>query len=193
MKKVLVIAVSLTVIAGALFYAFYVRNGASTNTADVQKETQQQANQGPQETAVESEEPSDTSRQVAPGFTLPGINGGQISLSDYKGKPVVLDFWASWCPNCRRDMPVMNSLYEKYDGQVEVIAINMQEPENVAKKFFNGEGFSFRGALDATGNVTRDYGVGYTNTHVLIDKDGNIIDKFLGDITEDHFKQLLDI
>lgn len=52
---------------------------------------------------------------LAPDFTLQKLGGGTISLSEFKGKkPVVVDFWASWCPNCRRDMPKLNGFYEKY-------------------------------------------------------------------------------
>src|SRR3989338_759969 len=71
------------------------------------------------------------SNQLAPDFSLESLSGGTISLADYRGKkPVVLDFWASWCPNCRRDMPNLNRYYDKYKDRVEVIGINLHENKN---------------------------------------------------------------
>lgn len=61
-------------------------------------------------------------KQLSPDFTLQKLGGGTFSLSEFRGKkPVVVDFWASWCPNCRRDMPNLNRFYEKYKDKIEVI------------------------------------------------------------------------
>src|SRR3989344_5947997 len=70
----------------------------------------------------------ESAKQVAPDFSLDKLGGGTITLAEYKGrKPVVLDFWTTWCPNCKRDMPHLNALYEKYKDKVEVIGIDLQE------------------------------------------------------------------
>jgi len=64
---------------------------------------------------------------LAPDFSLTLLNGNTITLSEYRGqKPVILDFFTTWCPNCRRDMPRLNRWYGKYKDQVEVIGINLQ-------------------------------------------------------------------
>ena len=134
----------------------------------------------------------ETNRKFPPNFTLKDLEGNKISLADYRGKKaVVIDFWASWCPNCRRDMPVMQRLYEKYGDQVEVIAVNLQESSRTVEKFVNSEGFTFLILLDPAGSASRAYGVNYTNFHVLIDKDGYLLKTVPGDISESDFRSLI--
>ena len=133
--------------------------------------------------AASASEQSD--KQLAPDFSLDKLGGGTITLAEYKGrKPVVLDFWATWCPNCRRDMPHLNTLYEKYKDQVEVIGIDLQENPSVVQKFITEKGITFPIAFDANGEAGRAYGVRYTNFHVLIDIDGNVVKSIPGDISE---------
>lgn len=131
--------------------------------------------------------------QQAPGFELETLEGDRISLAEYKGvKPVILDFWASWCPNCRRDMPKLQKLYEKYGDQVEVIAINLQESESKARGFVEAQGFTYPIAMDPSSKAARAYQIQYTNSHYLIDKEGNLVQPVIGDINESHFKLLLE-
>ena len=128
---------------------------------------------------------SSVSSQVAPDFSLAKLGGGSISLAEFRGKkPVVLDFWASWCPNCRRDMPNLNRWYEKYKDNVEVIGVNLQEGESAVRDFIASRGISFPIALDPSGQASNTFGTQYTNTHVLIDKDGNLVRAIPGDISE---------
>ena len=132
-------------------------------------------------------------KQVAPDFSLEKLGGGTISVVEYKGrKGVVLDFFATWCPNCRRDMPKLNNFYEKYKNQVEVIGVNLHEDESVVRKFIEKTNITFPIVIDSSGSVARDYGVRYTNFHVLIDKDGNAIKAVPGDIKESDFLLLLE-
>jgi len=135
----------------------------------------------------------DTQAVPAPDFTLDRLGGGEIRLADYKGeKPVVLDFWTSWCPNCQRDMPKTSRLYEEYRDQVEVIGINMQETEGITQKFIDQRNIIFPIVMDPSGRTSNQYGVKYTNTHVLIDKDGNVMDSFSRDLTEADLKNLIE-
>ena len=126
-------------------------------------------------------------QQNAPvgNFTLKTLDGEDLSLSDYKDeKPVILDFWASWCPNCRRDMPKLSSYYDKYKDDVEVIGVNLQERQSVAQKYVDSAGISFPIVLDPGGVAARQFGVQYTNYHVLINKDGTLAGVVPGDISE---------
>lgn len=134
----------------------------------------------------------DTGAQSAPDFSLQKLGGGTISVSEFKGKkPVVVDFWASWCPNCRRDMPNLNRYYEKYKDRVEVIGVNLQENEGTVKDFIASRGFSFPIALDPFGQASGAFGIQYTNTHFLIDKNGNLVRTIPGDISESDIASLL--
>lgn len=136
---------------------------------------------------------SDTfAKNNAPDFTLQKLGGGTITLSEFKGKkPVVVDFWASWCPNCRRDMPNLNRYYEKYKDKVEVIGVNLQESESKVKDFIASRGISFPIALDPSGQASRVYGIQYTNTHFLINKEGNLARQIRGDIGESDIVSLI--
>ena len=130
--------------------------------------------------------------QVAPDFTLEKLGGGKIVLADYKGKkPVILDFWTTWCPNCKRDIPRQNEWYKKYKDQIEVIGIDMQEEPSIVQKFVSDLGVVYPVVLDSTGDVARKYQVAYTNYHVLISKDGNIVGTIPGDIKESDFTKLI--
>ncbi|MBI3589031.1 MAG: redoxin domain-containing protein [Candidatus Liptonbacteria bacterium] len=129
---------------------------------------------------------------LAPDFTLQKLTGGTISLSEFRGKkPVVVDFWASWCPNCRRDMPKLNIFYEKYKNKVEVIGVNLQEGKSTVKDFIASRGISFQIALDPSGQASNAFGIQYTNTHFLIDKAGNLVRTIPGDISEADIESLI--
>ena len=129
----------------------------------------------------------------APDFTLQDLDGGTITLSQFAGeKPVILDFFATWCPNCQRDMPKLNKWYEeKYRDQVEVIGINLRESREKVESFIKSRGISFPIVLDPNGQVSQKYGIRYTNTHFLIDKEGNLVREIPGDISEAHIRSLI--
>ena len=135
---------------------------------------------------------SSTSPTTAPDFSLEKLGGGTIALADYRGvKPVILDFWTTWCPNCRRDMPRQNEWYKKYKDQIEVIGIDMQEDPTTVAAFIRELDIEYPIALDSQGSAVRAYGVTYTNYHVLIDKEGNVVKTIPGDISEQDFISLL--
>lgn len=118
-------------------------------------------------------------------FTLEKLGGGTISLAEYRGqKPVIVDFWASWCPNCRRDMPKLNHWYEQHRDQVEVIGINLQENHDVVQQFIQSNNISFPIALDATGVASANFGIQFTNTHFLFNKSGELVRVIPGDLKE---------
>lgn len=131
--------------------------------------------------------------QLAPDFSLVKLGGGTISLAEFRGKkPVVVDFWASWCPNCRRDMPNLNRFYEKYKDKVEVIGVNLQEKESTVRDFIASRGIGFPIALDPSNRASSAFGIQYTNTHFLIDINGNLVRTIPGDIRETDILSLIE-
>lgn len=127
---------------------------------------------------------------IAPNFSLPLLGGGVVSLADFHGKkPVILAFWTTWCPNCRRNMPQMNAYYKKYKDKVALVGINMQEDTQTVAEFVAAGKISFPIVLDS-GSAAQAYGVQYTNTHILVDKEGGIIKTLVGDIQEEDFQLL---
>ena len=129
---------------------------------------------------------------AAPDFTLEKVGGGQITLSSYKGKKaVVLDFWATWCPNCKRNIPTQQALYGKYQDKVEVIGINLQEDPSIVERFMGEYRISYPIVIDSSSRVSRAFGVQYTNYHVLIDINGDVVKVIPGDIKESDFLSLI--
>lgn len=133
-------------------------------------------------------------RFPASDFSLPKLGGGTISLSEYRGKkPVVLLFWATWCPNCRRNMPALDEMYRKYGDRVEIIGIDLNEKEPTVRAFIDKNAISYPIALDEDGAVGNEYGIQYTNTHVLVGKDGDVEDLILGDLSEEALRGWLGV
>lgn len=120
------------------------------------------------------------------------LNGGTLSLADYRGKkPVILDFFATWCPNCRRNTPHLNELYKKYKDQVEIIAVNLHEDPAVVRQFADSYNLTFPVALDETSSIANQFDVRYTNTHVFIDLNGTVLRVVSGDVQERDIQVLI--
>jgi len=126
---------------------------------------------------------------AAPAFSLADVEGSAAALSDHQGKVVMLNFWASWCPPCRREMPSMQRLYAKYADQgFVVIAVNQWEDEDLVFEFVSRlepePGFPV--LLDRDSKVAEDYGVKGLPTTFLIDREGNIRYRAMGGRDFDH-------
>ncbi|MFW5684842.1 MAG: TlpA disulfide reductase family protein [Spirochaetota bacterium] len=109
-------------------------------------------------------------------FELALLGGGDSSLSDYEGKLVFLNFWATWCPPCREEMPAMQTLYDELrDEGFEILAVNVLEDEQTAAAFIEENGFTYPVLLDRSGRVMLRYGVRAYPTTYLIDREGFVI------------------
>ena len=91
---------------------------------------------------------------------LKGMNGRERKLSDFRGKIIFLNFWATWCMPCRREMPSMERLYNQFKNEsFEMIGINIQEPASNVKEFFKDYNLTFISLLDSTGEVRKRFGI----------------------------------
>ncbi|MBC7542371.1 MAG: TlpA family protein disulfide reductase [Candidatus Sericytochromatia bacterium] len=120
----------------------------------------------------------------AANFSLPNADGGKpIKLSDYKGKVVILDFWATWCPPCRQEIPDFVSLQKQYGAKgLQIVGIALdQEGADVVKPFAKENHINYPIALDTKSSVPALYGgVRGIPTTFVIDRKGNIVKKFVG-------------
>jgi len=119
----------------------------------------------------------------APEFNLFDINGDEITLSSLRGTPIMLNFWARWCPPCKAEMPAMQLAYEKYkDRGFEIIAINATNQDNLnnAASFILKNDLTFPVLLDSNGQTTEDYQIRSLPTSFFIDRDGRITDVVIG-------------
>jgi len=119
----------------------------------------------------------------APPFVLTTIRNDRLNLKDYRGKVVMLEFFASWCPPCQMVAPELKSMYKKYTGKgFVVLAIAMDDGTNAlsaVNNFVNEFGIPYPVMID-DGTVSRQYGVISIPTSFIIDKEGNIRDKHIG-------------
>lgn len=120
-------------------------------------------------------------RVEAPAFTLAGVGGKTVSLKDYKGKVVLLNFWASWCAPCREEAPALEKLWSDYKARdFVVIAIAADRRPETARRFVSKLGLSFPALFDPEGTVRKLYEVTALPTTYLIGKDGKISGRVLG-------------
>ena len=120
---------------------------------------------------------------LAPDFSLESTNGDNYLLSDFRGQAVLINFWASWCPPCRTEMPAMQRVYETHKDQDFVIfAVNAthQDSPTKATEFASAKGLTFPILLDSDGLVTRQYLVRSFPTSIFIDKNGLVHEVVIG-------------
>ena len=109
-------------------------------------------------------------------FVLTTLEGDERALADYHGKVVFLNFWATWCPPCREEMPSMQTLYDELsDDGLEIVAVNVLEAEETVSAFVEENGFTYPVMLDRDGRVSLRYSVRAYPTTYLLDRDGNVI------------------
>ncbi|WP_174733035.1 TlpA disulfide reductase family protein [Mesobacillus harenae] len=130
---------------------------------------------------------------LAPEFTLTDLNGNTVSLQDYQGKKVLLNFWASWCPPCKAEMPYMQKLYEQYqDDGFEILAVNITTTEKKpgdASEFVEANQLTFPIPMDEKGTVSAEYEIMAYPTSFFIDSDGVIRSKVIGGMTEEYIEK----
>ena len=130
-----------------------------------------------------------TTPLVAPDFTLPDMDGESHSLRDYRGKVVMLNFWATWCPPCRREMPSMQRLYEKFSEHgLVIIAVNQFEDPDLVFEFTGRLSLepTFPILFDRDSRVSEQYAVKGLPTTYLLDKDGRMRFRAIGGREVDH-------
>ncbi|MGK7310703.1 MAG: redoxin domain-containing protein [Candidatus Longimicrobiales bacterium M2_2A_002] len=121
----------------------------------------------------------------APSLELPRINGDTAVLAEYRGRPVIVNIWATWCPPCVREMPSLQRVYERYGEEgLEVLAVAVddlpgeRQPdgriEGLVSRFVDEYGLTFPVAIDPTGRTEQRFGTEFLPTTVLIDRDGRI-------------------
>lgn len=133
--------------------------------------------------------------QLAPDFSLQDLNGNQVKLSNYKGQRVLLNFWATWCPPCRVEMPHMQNIYDQYQSEdVVILGVNMTITEDSIEDvptFVQEQELTFPIVLDEEGDLMQTYQVvAYPTTYVL-DADGVIREKVRGAMNYEMMEDLL--
>ena len=120
----------------------------------------------------------------APEFTLPRLEGpGSVSLASLRGHPVVLNFWASWCPPCKSEAPVLERDWQRYRARgVVFVGIDDHDVTSDARTFVNAHGLTFLMLADGSGDVTSSYGISQLPETYVLDAKGKVVAHIAGPI-----------
>ncbi|RME47272.1 MAG: TlpA family protein disulfide reductase [Chloroflexi bacterium] len=125
----------------------------------------------------------------APAFKLQTLDAGELSLEDWKGHTVLLNFWATWCTWCKYELPALQAVYEKYQGQgLVVIGVDVEEPHGLVMAYVQRYGLSFPVVLDLDGAVAEVYRVYGLPMTYFLDKNGVIVRVKRGAMREDELE-----
>jgi peroxiredoxin len=117
----------------------------------------------------------------APAFQLKDVNGKSFSLRDYRGKVVLLNFWATWCPSCKLEMPSLETLHKMLGNKgLVVLTVNVRESADEVKGFFQEQRLWFPALLDEGGDVFERFNVWSLPTTFIIGKKGELLGKVIG-------------
>ncbi len=146
-----------------------------------------------QQSATSAAQPTTPGGATAPDFTLFSPAGEEIDLSDFEGQVILVNWWATWCPPCKAEMPALNDFYEthKTDGFV-VLAVNSQEGASTVKDFIQDNGFTFPVLLDSQGQVMDRYHVRALPTSFIIDRHGVIQHIQTGEISPQQLEAIVE-
>jgi peroxiredoxin len=130
----------------------------------------------------------------APDFSLPSLGGKKVTLSEFKGKAVFLNFWATWCPPCKDEMPSMEKIYREQKGKLEILAVSIDKGSKEVAAFKKEYDLSFPILLDPDNLVAALYELAFVPTTYLIDRAGNVVfrETQYRDWTDPEARKLLD-
>ena len=195
LKLLIWILAFAVVIVGA--YVMYNRLSSEISVggiATVAQETKApEATENPGETAAETEEKG----SEAPDFTVYDLEGNAYKLSDFRGKPVLLNFWASWCGPCQMEMPDFQKFYETHGDKVNFVIVNLtdgqQETVESASAFIAEKGYTFPVYYDTDIDAAMKYGVSAVPVSYFIDAEGYFVAWAQGALSADMLQQGMDM
>lgn len=183
--KIIILAVLFIALLGGGIFAY---NRLSKNYNETETVTLSDS-----DSSSNQRQSTEQRKNTAPDFTVVDYNGKQTKLSDKKGKPVVVNFWASWCGPCKSEFPAFEDAYNKYGNDVEFMMINLtdgyQETISSAKSFIDEQNYTFPVYYDTTMSASNAYGVFSIPKTLFIDKNGNIVQNRTGTISQDTLEQ----
>lgn len=145
----------------------------------------------------EDKKDEDKEKIIAPDFTVVDGNDDLVKFSDFLGKPIVLNFWASWCPPCRAEMPDINRVYEELGEDVTFMMVDLvdgqRETQEKGTRYIEEQGFSFPVYYDTQQDAAARYGIRSIPTTIFIDREGNIVAAAQSALDVDTLKQGIDL
>lgn len=193
-RKIKGILLLLVGIVGLLYFGnMFVFNNLK-DTGDLQKDTniEEAADKNDSENKEDIVTETDQEPEIgiglpAPDFTLKNLDGKEVSLSDYKGKIVMVNFWATTCGFCDKEMPDLNAM-DKENDDVVVLAVDVMEKESKVKSYIEKGGYDFEVVLDEKGDIARTYLVSGFPTTAIVDKEGILVNGRVGMLTKEQME-----
>lgn len=202
MKKIIFSLVIVLMVGGAV-YTVHNYNKTSANQPTVTSTNKSEENNNSSDknsTESSNNKPATDSVGInqnsvklkAKDFKLKDLSGKELSLSDLRGKKVFLNFWATWCPPCKAEMPEIEKLYqETKNSDLVIVAVEIGEPLSTVKPFIDQNKYNFKVLLDSDQSVAAQYGISAIPTSFFIDKEGNIVSKNTGAMNIDQMKEYI--
>ena len=148
----------------------------------------------PSPTPTNTPTPTIDPKLLAPDFTLYDIDGNEVSLSDFRGKKVFLNFWATWCPPCKEEMPDMQLFHkQEEENDIVVIAVNIGESKSKVKDFIDSKGYEFLTLLDSKKEIAKLYNVNAIPTTFFINSQGVKIKSKIGGMELEDMEYYMDM
>lgn len=181
------VAAAVILVVGALIWWFEFRgDDAVTTAADGTGIVALPDEQNPTGRAAAAEP-----GRAAPNFRLATLDGTQVELTDYRGKWVLLNFWASWCPPCRSETPDIQALSTRAGNEMVVLGVNLQESRAAAADFAEKYGLTYPIVLDRSGEVSIAYRVGNNIPATLLVRPDGVIEQFhIGELSSDALAEI---
>ena len=184
-KNTLLLLLGLLVVLGGA-YVLYGRLSSEVETEPIMQEAQEAGEAGETEDRVQ-----------APDFTVYDADGSEVHLSDYAGKPVVLNFWASWCGPCKSEMPDFDTAYQELGEEIQFLMINMtdgsRETVETASAYVTEQGYSFPVFYDTDSDAALVYGAYSLPTTYFIDAEGYAVARGVGALSAEALQQGIDM
>ena len=120
------------------------------------------------------------------------VAGGTVGREDYRGRPVLVNFWATWCGPCRKEQPALQRLAEEYEGRVAFVGINHTDDLVAAREYLRQYGVTYPSVFDPAGEVAFDFQIPYLPATVLVDADGELRFRLLGAQPESRFRTYIE-
>ena len=192
-KTILILCLAFALVligAGALYNSLaddVQLGGLATMPPETQPATE--ASTIPQETQEATEPPAN----IAPDFTMLDMDGNEVTLASFFGKPIVLNFWASWCGPCKMEMPDIQKFYEEYGEDIHFLLVSVDDSLDTAKAFIAENGYTFPVYFDASSMGAYTYGASSIPLTFFIDAEGNLTAYYMGAMSEGILQQGVDM
>ncbi len=184
--------ISCSVLEDVLLNSQPQETSAATNTSTTPEVSSQASSQDEEdlevtqvvsEAAESTEDASDV--PLAPDFELMDLDGQLVSLESFRGQPVMINFWATWCPPCRSEMPIIQAAGDQFADDLVILAISTGDRESDVIQYQEAHDLDLIILLDPEAAVAESYGVRGLPTSVFIDSSGKLRDVYIGELSED--------